>query len=232
MNRFLVRASLFGVLALSAGACSSSSSGAATTTLAIATTTTIGATTTAPPATVQAAPSTTTKVAPTTVAPTTLKPAKPIVEYLAVAGPDLPGTTKAINADDTHPDGVYYGTIGVGGDPAPAAGSVVFELVQLFTGADCIAHFGSTDEEACANDYGVEVDPTSFVVVPLASQYITVVDGLTQTSHQVSGAELYRLVQGQAPAVGAPSGFEYSGFGFFVTYKGGTVTRLEQWWTP
>ena len=234
MRRFLVAAGLLGLLMT---ACSSSrGSSAGTTTILGLTTTSTAATvvaTTVPAVTVKpVAPTTTVRAAATTVVPTTVKPNTPVVNYGPAASPKLPGTTHAVNADNTHPDGIYYGTIGIGGDPPPPAGSVVFELVQLFTGADCLAHFGAADEEACVNDYGVESNPTSYVVVPLANQYITVVDSATQKSYQVSGDELYHLVQNQPPAAAAPAGYAYSGFGYFVTYKGGKVTRLEQWWTP
>ena len=233
MKRLLVIAELIGLLTT---ACSSSAgtTAATITTVGQPTTTVAAATTTAPVVTTKpAAPTTTVRVATTTtVAPTTVKPSKPVMNYAPVASPKLPGTTHAVNSDNTHPDGVYYGTIGVGGDPAPPAGSVVFELVQLFTGADCLAHFGTTDQEACVNDYGVETNPSSYVVVTLADQYISVVDSATQKSYQVSGDELYRLVQSQPPASAAPAGYSYSSFGYFVSYKGGKVTRLEQWWTP
>jgi len=122
--------------------------------------------------------------------------------------------------------------VGEGGDPAPTEGSVVFEVVQLFTGADCTTHFGEEEEEACVNDYGIETDPTAYVEVALDDEFISVVDAATQQSYQISGAELYELILGSLPSPGAPVDFMYSGFGFLVTYEGGDITRLEQWWTP
>ncbi len=233
MKRLLVATGLLGLLMT---ACSSSSGTTAATSTTVGLSTTTIATTVAPTTvvTVKPMPPTTTVrlAAITTVAPTTVKPNRPVVNYAPAASPKLPGTTHAVNADNTHPDGIYYGTIGVGGDPPPPVGSVVFELVQLFTGAECLAHFGTADEDACVNDYGVETNPTSYVVVPLTDPYISVVDSATQKSYQVSGAELYQLIQGQPPAAAAPAGYSYTGFSYFVTYKGGKVTRLEQWWTP
>jgi hypothetical protein len=135
-------------------------------------------------------------------------------------------------ADNTHPDGVYYATVTEGGDPPPAEGSVVFELVQLFVGPDCTAHFGSDDPDLCVNDYGVETDPTSTIEVPLDKQYVSVADAATQKSYKISGKELYGLIHGDDPSAGAPEGYVYSGFGYFLTISGGKVTRLEQWWTP
>ena len=234
MKPLLVTAALIGLLMTS---CSSSGKTTAATlaTVDLPTATSAMVTTPAPVTTVQrATPTTTTaRAAATTAAPsTTAKPDRPLVNYGPAAGPNPPGSTHVVPGDNSHPDGVYFGTIGVGGDPPPPAGSVVFELVQLFTGADCLAHFGATDEQACANDYGVESTPTAFVVVPLTDQYISVVDSATQKSFQVTGDELYRLVQNQPPAAAAPAGYVYSGFSYIVTYKGGKVTRLEQWWTP
>jgi len=179
--------------------------------------------------------SATTSTAPTIPgAATTTTAAEPVGgdEYVSATPPVAPPHTHVVPADNTHPDGVYYGTVSEGGDPPAADGSVVFELVQLFTGADCTAHFGAEDEDACLNDYGVETDPTSSIEVALGEQYITVVDSATQLSYQVTGHELYRLIQGEQPAEGAPEGYFYSGFGFFVTFKDGKVIRLEQWWTP
>ena len=60
----------------------------------------------------------------------------------------------------------------------------------------------------------------------------SVVDAATQQSYRVSGPELYRLISGEQPAAGAPDGYFYSGFGYLVTFSGGKITRLEQWWTP
>jgi hypothetical protein len=152
-------------------------------------------------------------------------------QYLPASPPTAPDHTHEVTVDESQPDGVYYGTVSEGGDPPPADGSVVFELVQLFIGADCTEHFGA-DEDACLNDYGVETDPTAVVEVPLADQHITVVDSATQQSYRVTGDELYRLILGEQPAEGAPEGYFYSGFGYFVTIENGEVTRLEQWWTP
>ena len=109
---------------------------------------------------------------------------------------------------------------------------MVFEIVQLFVGEACFEHFGEEDEDACVNDYGVETDPTAFIELPLAHQYITVVDAATQLSYQVSGHELYNLILGEVPSEGAPPDYMYSGFGFLMTFADGEVTRLEQWWTP
>jgi hypothetical protein len=163
-------------------------------------------------------------------------------EYVKVSPPTVPTTTAAVHADNSHPDGVYYATVTEDGDPPPADGSVVFEVVQLFVGDDCTEHFGADDEEACVNDYGVETDPTATLEVPLTGAddvgqdsivpYITVTDAATQDSLMISGAELYGLIHGEDPSPGAPEDYLYSGFGFLVTLSGGVVTRLEQWWTP
>lgn len=231
------------------GACGSDggASSGVNTTPATATTTTAAPQSTVAVATVppSSAPITVATVAPTTEATTgstddttestdetDTSAASSGVEYAKVAAPVVPAQTAAIRADNTHPDGVYYATVTEGGDPPPADGSVVFELVLLFTGDACATHFGPEDEDSCVNDYGVETDPTSTIEVPLADEYITVADAATQESLKISGAELYGLLHGDDPSVGAPEDYLYSGFGFIVTFAGGEVTRLEQWWTP
>jgi len=153
-------------------------------------------------------------------------------QYTEVPPPSVPDVSAEVRADNIHPDGVYYATVTEGGDPPPATGEVVFELVQLFRGDKCTAHFGADDEDACVNDYGVDTDPTATIAVPLKDQYITVADAITQKSLQITGAELYSLIHGDEPSAGAPEGYTYVGFGFFLTISGGKVTRLEQWWTP
>jgi hypothetical protein len=144
----------------------------------------------------------------------------------------MPSQTAKVAGDNSLPDGVYYATVGESGDPAPPAGSIEFEIVQLFRGDACTAHFGSDDPDACNDDYGVETNPTIDRPVPVADVYITVSDASTQNSYRISGDELASLLQGDPPAAGAPQDYTYSAFGYLLTVKGGAVTRLEQWWTP
>ena len=180
------------------------------------------------PATTEA---TTTEAATTqyvTIPPTT----EALLEFTPVDSPTVPARTEAVQPDNSNPNGVYYATVSEGGDPPPAEGSVVFEIVQLFVGDACIDHFGADDEDACVGDYGVETDPTAALELPLGDQHITVVDAATQQSYAVSGAELYRLILGDTPAERAPPDYVYSGFGYLMTFENGTVTALEQWWTP
>ena len=153
-------------------------------------------------------------------------------QYTEVAPPAVPSVSAEVRADNTRPDGVYYATVTEGGDPPPATGEIVFELVQLFRGEKCTEHFGADDEDACVNDYGVDTDPTATLAVPLKDQFISVADAATQKSLQITGAELYSLIHGDEPSAGAPDGYTYVGFGYFLTISGGKVTRLEQWWTP
>lgn len=194
---------------------------------------------TAPPETEATAPQTTGATVPDTAsdtsavstdAPTTSQSAAG--QYTEVPPPSVPSVSAEVFADNSHPDGVYYATVTEGGDPPPPTGEVVFELVQLFRGDKCTEHFGADDEDACVNDYGVDTDPTATLAVPLKDQYITVADAATQKSLQITGAELYSLIHGDDPSAGAPDGYTYVGFGYFLTLNGGKVTRLEQWWTP
>ena len=203
----------------------------APTTAAPAPTTPVTAAATTTTAKRPVATTSTTARAATTTAPTATT-GTAIKEYAPAPAPTVPGKTHPVPADNSHPNGVYYATVAVSGDPPPAAGSVVFEIVQLFRGADCAAHFGTANPDACVNDYGVETDPTQTIEVPLKGQSITVVDAATQRGYTVSGPELYKLIQGAAPSAQAPQDYAYAGFGYLVTVSGGKVTRLEQWWTP
>lgn len=242
---------LFGGLATACGSDGTSKGGANTTPVTATTSTAAPQSTLAPASTtpastvpVTAAPTTaahaaatTVPAAPTTAAVATTAPAttaapSTAAEYHEVKPPSVPSTSAPVLADNTHPDGVYYATVTEGGDPPPAVGAVVFELVRLFVGPDCTAHFGTADPDLCVNDYGVETNPTSTIEVPLARQYVSVADAATQKSYQISGHELYGLIHGDQPTAGAPNGYVYSGFGYFLTVAGGKVTRLEQWWTP
>lgn len=200
-----------------------------------ATTTSAAATTTAAETTVPETDPTTPESEPATSAPTTEAPTTTAAssgEYEQVPSPSVPAETAPVDASDNHPDGVYYASVSEGGDPPPAAGNVVFELVQLFTGQACIDHFGDEDEDACVGDYGVETDPTSAVEIDLDSVFISVVDAASKQSYRISGSELNELLLGGDPAAGAPADYLYSGFGYLVTYQGGAITRVEQWWTP
>ncbi len=168
---------------------------------------------------------------------TTTEPTALGSEYRPVASPDVPASTQAVPVDGTYPDGIYYASVSEDGDPATDVGAVVFEVVQLLSGPACLAHFGVEDEDACVNDYGIETEPTINVEIQLDGpdtqvEFISVVDAATQQSYQISGSELYELLLGALPSLGAPVDYLYSGFGFLVTYEGGEITRLEQWWTP
>ncbi len=190
-------------------------------------------TTTATTKTTVAVTSTTSASASTSAPPSSDVGSTPAAgEYATAAVPTMPAQTAKVPADNSLPDGVYYATVGESGDPPPAAGAVVFEIVQLFRGNACTAHFGSDDPDACSDDYGVETNPTTVRQIALTNQYITIADAATQDSYRVSGAELYKLIQGDTPSAGAPDGYLYSAFGYLLTVKGGKVTRLEQWWTP
>jgi len=149
--------------------------------------------------------------------------------YLAASAPTVPSSTKPVPSSGSLPDGVYYATAGAGG---PAAHSVVFQVEQLFVGQACTDHFGAEAPDSCMNNYGVEASPKKFMTVTLANQRITVVDGATQKNYRISGAELFRLISGEAPSAAAPAGYEYTAFSYFMTISGGAVTRLTQWWTP
>lgn len=154
-------------------------------------------------------------------------------EYVPVESPTPPSASERVTeSGGTIPDGMYYASVSEEVDPEVPVGSVVFEIVQVFTGPACIEHFGEEDEDACVNDFGVETDPTLSVLVPLDGQFISVVDAATQQSYRISGNELHDVLLGAIPSAGAPADYLYSGFGYLVTFEAGKITRLEQWWTP
>lgn len=170
----------------------------------------------------------------TVAAATTLAPGTP---YAPAARPAMTGATGAIDPAwidpatgmaGAIPDGIYWGVTQAGG----AADSVTFDLTQAYFGEFCVAHFGDTASDDCVNDYGVVADPHALLVVPTTKlSGISVADSATQANYSIDGAELARLVAGEAPA-GAPAGYAYVAFPFAITITAGTVVSATQVWVP
>jgi hypothetical protein len=179
------------------------------------------ATTVAPVTT--AAPASTT-APPTTAATTTTAPAADL--YGPADPPDVPTKTLPVSIDNVLPDGVYYGTAQLGEAPG-----VVMELLQLLTGDECEAWAAANGEE-CNNDYAVVTDPQGYR--PLNDDAVVTVAASSSpgTSYAIDAAELQSLLQGNAPAAGAPADYEWVPFAFIVTIDDDEVVRIEQWWTP
>jgi hypothetical protein len=174
----------------------------------------------------------TTGAAASTLAPGTL--------YADAARPAMTGATGAIDtawidpatgAATAIPDGIYWGVTQTATDPA--ATTVTFDLTQAYFGEFCVAHFGDTAADDCANDYGVVTDPHALLVVPTSElTVVSVTDVATQKNYSIDGAELARLVAGQPPAATAPAGYTYVGFAYAITVTGGVVQSATQIWTP
>ncbi len=146
--------------------------------------------------------------------------------YDPTASPSYPQDSTAVVSDPLA-DGVYWATV----DSADQEG-VMFTLVQAFFGQECIGHFG-TEPESCLDDYGIDDSSTASVTMPLDVTDISVIDATdTTASYRITGAELARLVQGEAPSADAPAGFSYTFFPYLVTIAGGTVTAANQVYTP
>jgi hypothetical protein len=120
-------------------------------------------------------------------------------------------------------DGQYWAE-----DAVADAGRIVFTVVQVFFGPTCEAELGA---ENCMNDYGVVAEPTGEAAVdPTALRIVSVVAD-DQRNFSVPGAELLRLMQGEAPE-GGPVDYEYTPFPFLLTVSGGQVVEARQIWVP
>lgn len=170
----------------------------------------------------------------TTLTPSTTQPEQPSTtseptgEYAPAVPTPMPGTTKSPDGPPDAFDGVYFGFLHEG--PMPEVpGTVRFDLVQAYSGVDCITRFGDSAPQVCT-PIGVSADgPTSRVDVPIDAVPIVIRDANGDLSHRVSGTEFLGLVNGNRPAVGAPVDFVFSGgFGFLLTFDQGTLVRLDQ----
>ena len=120
-------------------------------------------------------------------------------------------------------DGQYWAE-----DAVVDAGRIVFTVVQVFFGPACEAELGA---ENCMNDYGVLAEPTGEVAADPAALRIVSVAAEDQRNFSVSGSELLRLVQGEAPD-GGPVDYRYTPFPFLLTLSGGQVSEARQIWVP
>jgi len=197
-----------------------------------------GSTDLQPSATVRNSEATLPPAAPTTVAttlpPSTTQPEQPSPtvaptdEYAPTVPSPMPGTTESPDGPTDGFDGTYFGFLHEG-LPPDAPGAVRFDLVQAYSGDDCIAHFGDDAPHTCT-PVGVALDgPTARVDVLTDAVSIVIRDANSDLSHRVSGPEFLGLINGQPPAVGAPVDFVFSGgFGFLLTFDQGTLIRIDQ----
>ena len=182
-------------------------------------------TTVAQPTTMQSdAPITTQPDTPTTTQPTI---AGPIGEYEIVVPTTMPGTTGSPDGPVDRFDGGYFAFLHEG--PLPEEpGSIRFDLVQAFSGEDCIVRFGAAAAQTCT-PIGTALDgPTARVDVATDAVAVTIRGANSELTYRVSGAELLRLVNGQPPAAGAPVDFAFTGGPFLLTFDQGTVIRIDQ----
>ena len=176
------------------------------------------------------APTTTAEPATTTQPPTTSvgATAGPSGEYEIVAPTVMPGTTESPDGPVDTFDGIYFAYLHEG--PLPEEpGSIRFDLVQAFSGEDCIVRFGAAAAQTCT-PIGTPLDgPTARVDVQTDAVAVTIRGANSELTYRVSGAELLRLVNGQRPAAGAPVDFfAFTGGPFLLTFDQGTVIRIDQ----
>jgi hypothetical protein len=225
------RSALVVLVVLGATACSGSDNGsgpdvagpspateaAAPTAVTVASTTTTA--TTLPTST--AAPA-------TTPAPTTAALAGP---YQAAAAPTFPSRSSAPPTDGLL-DGSYY-AVARGATPGGPNPSLAVTIYQLLTGPEAIAaaqadgHGLDSDvyvPEQPAADRDIELRPELFLSVARPDR--------PDVSYAVDAEELIKLVNGAAPAAGAPDGYRYIPFPYLITVIGGVPTRVEQLWSP
>ncbi|MEY4174260.1 MAG: hypothetical protein RI900_1425 [Actinomycetota bacterium] len=120
-------------------------------------------------------------------------------------------------------DGQYWAE-----DAVADADRIVFTVVQVFFGPACEEELGA---ENCMNDYGILDEPTGDLATDPAALRIVSVAAEDQRNFSVPGAELMRLVSGEAPT-GAPVDYEYTPFPFLLTVSGGAVVEARQIWVP
>lgn len=197
--------------------------------------------TTSEPATVDSSQSTSIATSPTNealadiaVAPDTgpsvlVEPSDPIgVDYDVVATPALPATTRPVDTDVEAFDGVYFAFLHEG--PLPESSqSLRFDVVQIFSGQDCLDRFGSGVEAVCT-PFGIDFDaPTAQVDIDMTDVPVTVRDASSDLSYRIPGVELRSLFTGNPPGPSVPAAFAFSsGFGFLLTYDNGTIVSVEQ----
>lgn len=123
------------------------------------------------------------------------------------------------------PDGTYFSAV------AEVVGEEVeMTLTQYFL---CDSSTNVPDEPTvvCASGFGTLDTPAA--TVPLASDAAIVLatgDLSDPTRHTVSAGEFSRLLGGQDPAAGAPTGYAYTTLPFFVEVVDGNVVTASQFY--
>jgi LysM repeat protein len=174
---------------------------------------------------------TTTPSATATPAPTATQSATTSGGYTATgqqyAGPALDGATDPVA--DPLADGVYWSPA----QTVSADGStIVFDLVQRFSGEACREHFG-TAPGSCIGDIGYgSATATAPMRVGQGTVSVLEVDGIdAPEAYRITSAELARLLAAQTPADDAPGGFVFDPVdSFVVTVRDGVVTAADQIW--
>jgi LysM repeat protein len=149
-------------------------------------------------------------------------------------GPD--GTT---TIEDPLKDGTYYAS---SYSLTPDGSGIVFELARFITTEACLDALptvptGTVDESGC---YGGSFDTsrTARVTLPVDGPVPVVLvaecdctgSGLV-TYWQVSSREFGRLLRGEPPSAAAPAGFQFRPFQAVVKIRGGSIERVEQWYS-
>lgn len=152
----------------------------------------------------------------------------PHVEYEATSVPSFPGTTDPVPAPGEEYDGIYFAYLheGVGPDDPLR---LRFDVVQAYTGQDCVDRFGDDSPNACT-PYGTDANgPVGQLDLAVTEIPISVRDISSEASYRISGTELLALVSGATPSPSAPDGYLFSGgYGFLLTFDNSTLTRIDQ----
>ena len=181
--------------------------------------------------------STTPATSPTTSAETTSPPTpastnSPVSpttdDYVVVAGPTMPEITEPPPSVGQQYDGIYFAYLHEGPLPEDPL-RLRFDVLQAFSGAACADRFGPDAASICTPIGTDLTGPVAQIELKVTEVPVSVRSLGSETNHRISGAELIALVNGATPGPGAPEGFAFSGgFGFLLTFDGGTLTRLDQ----
>lgn len=152
----------------------------------------------------------------------------PVDEYEITVGPLLPGTTEPVPAPGQEYDGMYFAYLHEGSGPDDPL-QLRFDVVQAFSGPDCVVRFGADSPGLCT-PFGTDFNgPVGQLDLAVAEIPISVRGIGSEASYLISGNELIGLVNGATPSPSAPDGYLFSGgFGFLLSFDNGELIRIDQ----
>jgi hypothetical protein len=152
----------------------------------------------------------------------------PVDEYDVVTSPPLPGTTEPVPVQGEAYDGVYFAYLHEGPGPDDPR-ALRFDVVQAFSGQDCVERFGDDAPSVCT-PFGIDMNGSvGQLDLSVDGIVVTVRDVNSDDSYRISGTELVSIVNGEPAAASVPEGYAFSGgFGFLLTFDNGTLARIDQ----